>query len=164
MAQSYRTSGDVLLGIKLTALVASDLCTNDNNKRLLQNDDNICQQLNFDRIFREVMKLDPQIRLVTICDMDGKILLSHHRPGVVNLLTPEESRKSLEMAVKGWKTRSELAPKIGKGKYVLAEYEKIKRITIPLGDDHLLYVTTEVSADHASIIKGISKIPLIIGP
>ena len=138
MAQSYRTSGDVLLGIKLTALVASDLCTNDNNKRLLQSDDNICQQLNFDRIFRQVMKLDPQIRLVTICDMDGKILLSHHRPGVVNLLTPEESRKSLEMAVKGWKTRSE--------------------------DDHLLYVTTEVSADHASIIKGISKIPLIIGP
>jgi prefoldin subunit 5 len=28
-----------------------------------------------------------------------------------------------------------MAPKIGKGKYVLAEYEKIKRITMPLGED-----------------------------
>ena len=111
-----------------------------------------------------MMKLDPQIRLVTICDMNGQILLSHHRPGVVNLLTPEESRKSIEMAVKGWKTRNELAPKIGKGKYVLAEYEKIKRITVPLGDNHLLYVTTEVSADHTRIINGITKIPMIIGP
>ena len=120
--------------------------------------------MNFDRIFREVIKLDPQIRLVTICDMNGQILLSHHRPGVVNLLTPEESRKSIEMAVKGWKTRSELATKIGKGKYVLAEYEKVKRITMPLGDNHLLYVTTEVSADHGSIINGISKIPMVIGP
>jgi hypothetical protein len=110
------------------------------------------------------MKLDPQIRLFTICDMDGHVLLSHHRPDVVNLLTPEESRKSLEMAIKGWKTRTELAPKIGKGKYVVAEYEKVKRITMPLGDNHLLYMTTEVSADHASIIMGISKIPLIIGP
>jgi hypothetical protein len=120
--------------------------------------------LNFDRIFREVMDIDPLIRLVTICEMDGKILLSHHRPGVANLLTPEESRRSIDMAVKGWKTRNELAPKIGKGKYVLAEYEKVKRITIPLGDDHLLYVTTEVSADHYKIINEISKIPLIIGP
>ena len=111
-----------------------------------------------------MMDLDPKIRLVTISDMDGKILLSHHSRGMVNLLTPEESRKSLEMAVKGWKTRTELAPKIGKGKYVLAEYEKIKRITMPLGDNHLLYVTAEVSADHASIINGISKIPLTIGP
>ena len=110
------------------------------------------------------MNLDPQIRLVSICDMNGKILLSHHRLRVINFLTPEESRKSLEMAVKGWKTRTELAPKIGKGKYVLAEYEKIKRITMPLGDNHLVYITAEVSADHASIINGISKIPLIIGP
>jgi hypothetical protein len=110
------------------------------------------------------MKLDPQIRLVTICDMDRQIWLSHHRPGVVNLLTPEESRKSLEMALKGWKTRRELEPKIGKGKYVLAEYEKVKRITMPLGDNHLLYLTTDVSADHANIINGVIKIPLIIGP
>jgi hypothetical protein len=110
------------------------------------------------------MNLDPQIRLVTICDMDGNILLSHHRRGMVNLLTPEESRKSLEIAVKGWKKRSELAPKIGKGKYVLAEYEKVKRITMPLGDNHLLYLTTEANADHDKIINGIRKIPLIIGP
>ena len=62
--------------------------------------------------------------MVTICDTDGKIMHSDHRPGVTNLLTPDESRKSLEMAVNAWKSRSQLAPKIGKGKYVLAEYEK----------------------------------------
>jgi hypothetical protein len=41
---------------------------------------------------------------------------------------------------------------MGKGKYVLAEYEKIKRITMPLGDEHLLYITTEPEADHSKII------------
>lgn len=54
--------------------------------------------------------------------------------------------------VNSWKIRSKLAPKIGKGKYVLAEYEKIKRITMPLGDNHILYITTEVQADHSKLI------------
>jgi hypothetical protein len=61
------------------------------------------------------------------------------------------------MAVNAWKSRSQLAPKIGKGKYVLAEYEKIKRITMPLGDKHLVYVTTEPQANHAYIISGITE-------
>jgi hypothetical protein len=103
-------------------------------------------------IYEEIVKSDPNIRLVTICDLNGKIIYSEHRQGVKNLLTPEESKKSLDLAVNAWKTRSQLAPKIGKGKYVLAEYEKIKRITMPLDDNHLLYITTEIGADHAKII------------
>jgi hypothetical protein len=93
--------------------------------------------------------------------MDGEIMYSDHRPGVKNLLSPDESRRSLEMAVNAWKTRSELAPKIGKGKYVLAEYEKIKRITMPLGDNRLLYITTEVEADHSKIIDGVRNLSLL---
>ena len=34
--------------------------------------------------------------------------------------------------------------------YVLAEYEKIKRLTMPFGDDLILYLTTEVEADHSN--------------
>ena len=74
------------------------------------------------------------------------------------MTTPEESRRSIDMAVKEWKTRNEFAPIIGKGKYVLAEYEKVKHITVPLGEDHLLYLTTKMSADHYKIINVISKI------
>ena len=85
-------------------------------------------------------------------------MFSDHRPGVSNLLSPDESKKSLEMAVNAWKSRSELSPKIGKGKYVLAEYEKVKRITMPFGQDHLLYITTEPQADHDRILSEIAKI------
>src|SRR6187399_1019533 len=114
--------------------------------------------MDYKRIYEDIMNTDPKIRLVTICDSNGKIMHSEHRKGVQNLLTPEESKKSLELAVNSWKTRTTLAPKIGKGKYVLAEYEKIKRITMPLGDDdhHLLYITTEVQADHSNIIRRVS--------
>jgi hypothetical protein len=42
------------------------------------------------------------------------------------MLTPEESKESQEVCLSSWNIRTKLAPKIGKGKYVLAEYEKIK--------------------------------------
>jgi hypothetical protein len=116
--------------------------------------------MDYKRIHESIMNSDPTIRLVTICDLSGKIVQSDHREGVKNLLTPEESKKSLELAVNSWKTRSQLVPKIGKGKYVLAEYEKIKRITIPFGDKHLLYVTTEVEADHSVLTDRIANLDL----
>lgn len=37
----------------------------------------------------------------------------------------------------------------------MAEYEKIKRITFPLGMDHVMLVTTEVTANHMEIINNI---------
>jgi hypothetical protein len=116
--------------------------------------------MNYQKIYSEIMKLDPNVRMATICDSNGKIMFSDHKPGVSNLLSPEESKKSLEMATNAWKSRNEFAAKIGKGKYVLAEYEKIKRITLPLGGDHMLYITTEPQADHVKILDGISKISL----
>ncbi len=113
--------------------------------------------MDYKEIYSKVLNIEPKTRMVTVCDNDGKIVFSEHREGVTNLLTPEESKRSLEMAVNAWKTRSQLANKIGKGKYVLAEYEKVKRITAPLDENHLLYITTEVSADHDKILKAIVK-------
>jgi hypothetical protein len=60
--------------------------------------------------------------------------------------------------VNAWKIRSSLASKIGKGKYVIAEYEKVKRMTIPLGKNHLFYITAGVEADHSNIIQKIREL------
>jgi hypothetical protein len=117
--------------------------------------------LDYRKLYQDILELDPHIRLITICDQNGKVAYSEHRTGVHNLLTQKESKKSLELAINAWRTRGELSPKIGKGKYVLAEYEKLKRITMPLANDaenHLLYITTEPQADHEKIIEGISKV------
>jgi hypothetical protein len=115
----------------------------------------------YGHIHNQIMKLDPSIRLVTICTNSGQMMYSDHREGVKNLLTSEESKKSLELAVNAWKIRGELSHKIGKGKYVLAEYERIKRITMPLNDNkHLVYITTEIPSDHVRIIEGVQHLKL----
>jgi hypothetical protein len=108
--------------------------------------------------YDNIVNIDPNIRLITICDSEGRTMYSRHRQGVKNLLTSEESKKSLEMAMMGWKVRSGLSHKIGKGRYVVAEYERIKRITMPFGEDYLLYLTTETEADHLDIINRIRRL------
>ena len=120
------------------------------------------KKIDYEKIYEDIINIDPRIRLITICNSNGRVMYSDHREGIKNLLTSEESKESLELAVNAWKTRTKLASKIGKGKYVLAEYEKIKRITMPLGDDdnHLLYITTEVQADHSNIIRRIGGITI----
>ncbi|MGH9876722.1 MAG: hypothetical protein ACRD38_02180 [Nitrososphaerales archaeon] len=114
--------------------------------------------MNYKALYGKVMRVSPKIRFATICNMNGKIMYSGHRKGVKNLLNPKESRMSLQQAVKIWKMRNKLAPKIGRGKYVLAEYARIKRITVPLGKNYLLYVSTAPSANHANIINRIRKL------
>ena len=108
--------------------------------------------------YNDIINIDPNIRLVTICDSEGNTIYSRHGEGVKNLLTAEESKKSIAMAMTGWKVRSELSHKIGRGKYVIAEYERIKRITMPFGEDYLLYLTTEPQANHLNIINRIRKL------
>ena len=53
--------------------------------------------MDYKRIYNDIMNMDPKIRLVTICDNNGKIMSSVHREGVQNLLSQEESKKSLEL-------------------------------------------------------------------
>jgi hypothetical protein len=48
--------------------------------------------MNYQELYQDIMSLDKNIRMVTICDTDGKIMFSDHRPGVINLLTPDESK------------------------------------------------------------------------
>ena len=51
--------------------------------------------MDYKKVYDDIMNFDPKIRLVTICDLDGKIKYSDHRRGVTNLLTPEESKNHL---------------------------------------------------------------------
>jgi len=112
----------------------------------------------YESLHQNIMRIDSKIRFATIFDMNGKVLYSAHRDGVTNLLSTEENKKSLDLAVSAWKARTEFAGKIGKGQYVLAAYEKIKRITMPLDDEHLLYITMEINANHDKIIEKALKL------
>jgi hypothetical protein len=111
--------------------------------------------MDFDKLCKDILGLDSKVRFAGVCDDSGGIKYGGQREGVTNLLSPEETKRSNLQAIARWALRSSLSPKIGKGKYAMSEYRKIKRITFPLEQDHLLLVTTEVDADHNKIIKDV---------
>ena len=114
--------------------------------------------MDYERLCKDILNLDPKIRFAGICDETGQTKYGGQREGVRNLLSAEETKKSNLQALARWGLRNVLAPKIGKGRYSMAEYEKIKRITAPLENYHLLLVTTEVEADHGRIIDNILQL------
>jgi hypothetical protein len=111
--------------------------------------------MDFDRLCKNILGLESKIRFAGVCDDSGAIKYGGQREGITNLLSPEETKRSNLQALARWGLRNSLSSKVGKGKYAMSEYEKIKRITFPLEENHLLLVTTEVDADHNKIISDI---------
>jgi len=114
--------------------------------------------MNYDKLCKDILSIAQDIRFAGICDDTGEIKYGGHREGITNLLSSDETKRSNLQALARWGLRNSLASKIGKGRYAMAEYEKIKRITFPLENHHLLLITTEVNADHSKIIDGVLKL------
>ena len=100
-----------------------------------------------------LLGLSLSVRVVTICDTNGKPVYSAHSRKVKNVLSRKESKGSLQSAARSWKMRKSLARKLGPCKYVLAEYGRVKRIVMPAGKNHLLYITTTSAYDHNKVIR-----------
>ena len=116
--------------------------------------------MDYEKLYHDVLDLDPNVRFVGICDNTGEIKNGGLREGVQSILTDEEIKKANLITLERWRLHNKLADRIGKARYAMEEYEKVKQITMPLEDEHLLLISTEVDADHGKIIE--SAIQLII--
>ncbi len=87
--------------------------------------------------------------------MDGNILASVNRVGMNNILTEDETENSLQRAISSWKSRRELFDKTGAGKYARVVYEKLKRITIPIDKEHLIYITFDSDGNNRDVVQAV---------
>ena len=120
----------------------------------------INSDMDYEKLCNDVLNLDTKVRFVGVCDNTGEIKNGGLRDGIKSILTDEEIKKSNLISLERWRLHNTLADRIGKARYAMEEYEKVKQITMPLEDEHLLLISTEVNADHGKIIE--SAIQLII--
>jgi len=113
--------------------------------------------MNFENLLKRIMDSDSNIRHSLITDIEGNILVVSHRDGVTNYLSPEETKASLKRAANAWKGRKALSPKIGNGLYAVAAFEKITRMTFPLGDENLIFVSLGSDAIRTNLHGGGQK-------
>jgi hypothetical protein len=106
-----------------------------------------------DRILENVMHTDKQIRYATIFDNEGNEIRTRIREKVEPFLNDLDTKETLHYAANAWKIRRSFEPKVGKGRYVLAVYQKLRRLTMPIGDKYLLMVTWGIEGGSSQIIE-----------
>ncbi len=112
--------------------------------------------LEYEKICDEILECDKKIRYVGTYDYGE--LYDKMRSGLKSHLSREETELSLSQAIYRWSTRKKTAGKIGKPIFALAKYEKIYRITIPIGGAGLILISTELDSDVIEIVDKILKI------
>ncbi len=88
-----------------------------------------------------IMEANKDYRYAGICDADGNILWSSKRDNVGKLLSLDETKSWLKRAITSWKDREQFTAKIGKGQFSYTGYEKLKHITVPLKNGHMLFIS-----------------------
>ncbi len=111
-----------------------------------------------------MLEANKNVRYACICDSEGKILWNSRRNDLVSMITLEDTKASLKRALATWMERDKLSEKIGKGRFAVVDYEKLKRVTVPLANNHLLYMHVEAHkpeyiGDVLNIIKYVEEHP-----
>jgi len=114
--------------------------------------------MDFDKLFTDVMEIDPTIRYAAIQTNAGEKIAGGFRENITPILSDNEIKMMHYYASQRWQTRKNIEHKIGDAKYAMAEYDKIKRITFSINKKYLLMLTTEINTDHTRVINKVLEL------
>lgn len=114
--------------------------------------------MDYEKFCSQILDVDPKIRFATVFDEWSVKVGGGMRAGVENYLSERASKELVNLATLDWKSRKDMVDWLGKTKYTLAEYDKVKRFSFYLGDDYLLLVSTEKDCDTNKIVDQVIKL------
>ena len=114
--------------------------------------------MNFKKLLDRVMDCDPFVRFAAISDMNGNIIDSKTKLGISNFLPVQEMDSSIKRAVDSWKSRNKVDNYLGRGRYVLAVYDNVKRVTLRIDDEHIMLVALDNRGGQKDIVERITAI------
>ena len=106
----------------------------------------------------QILESNPKIRFATVYDEWAVRAGGGMRKGLENLLSEHAENELVNISILDWKARKDMSKWLGKTKYTLAKYDRVKRFSFYLGDDHLLLVSAEQDADTDTIVDKVIKL------
>ena len=102
-----------------------------------------------EKLLNMLMDFNSDIRFAAVCDKNGEILWNSKRSNVKNLVPMTDTKKNPSKSCKcvGGTLQNHW---YGWAGTVIAAYEKIKRITIPLDNKHILFISIDNFQSKAS--------------
>ncbi len=114
--------------------------------------------MDYEKFCSQILDVDPEIRFATVYDEWATRVGGGMRKGIENLLSERAENELVNISILDWKARKDMSKWLGKTKYTLAEYDKVKRFSFYLGDDYLLLVSTEKDTDTDLIVEQVIKL------
>lgn len=94
-----------------------------------------------EKLLNMLMDFNKSIRFAAIYDKKGQILWHSQREQIKNIVPYEETKQTLLRTISAWEENLKVTNDVGSGLYSITSYEKIKRISIPLEDEKLLFIS-----------------------
>jgi len=107
----------------------------------------------YEQLLNMLMDFNKSIRFGAVCNPQGELLWHSRREGIKNIVPYEDTKQTILRAIEAWKDNSEITDNVGSGLYSITSYEKIKRITIPLGDGNTLFISVNNEIPSKTKIK-----------
>jgi len=112
----------------------------------------------YKKLLEKIIQSNDMIRFAIIYDKFSSIEEKLEREGQNLLLNENDTDSLAREGINSWFARNQLAHKIGKGQYVMAVYEKIIRISIPMKDDATLLISLDNIVETPKIVDSIKQI------
>ena len=88
----------------------------------------------YEKLLNMIMDFNQYVRFAAVANPNGEILWHSQREGIKNIVPFEETKQTIARAINAWKENLRVKDNVGSGLYSISSYEKIKRISFPLGD------------------------------
>ena len=95
----------------------------------------------YEKLLNMLMDFNKAIRFAAVSNSQGEILWHSQREGIRNIVPFEETKQTIMRSINAWNENFRVKEHVGSGLYSISSYEKIKRITVPLGNGDILFVT-----------------------
>jgi len=114
------------------------------------------EEMDYEKLCDEVLRVDPQIRFTGILDAKGDLIVEKNRNDA-KLLNPDEVKMSVHYTFERWTRIQNLSYKLGKEKTSITEYEKVTLISLHF-EKNLFLLSTEPGVDYMKIISKTSSL------
>ncbi len=95
----------------------------------------------YKQLLNMVMDFNESVRFAAVSDSHGQLLWNSQRNGVSNIVPIEKTKSTMSRSRSEWDNYASTFEHVGNGLYSITSYSKIKRITIPLSDGKMLFIS-----------------------
>ena len=95
----------------------------------------------YEQLLNMIMDFNESVRFAAVSDANGQLLWNSQRDGVSNIVPIEKTKDTMSRSRGEWDAYASSAEHTGNGMYSITSYAKIKRITIPLPDGKMLFIS-----------------------